>query len=68
MGVLFGHFFRSSISPAGRSLRRSTIIFGACSHGSAYAKQVGTMCVLSVPLLDQVQARQGGELEADGVN
>ena len=31
-GVSFWAFhFRSSISPAGRSLRRSTIIFGACS-------------------------------------
>ena len=27
-----------------------------CAHGHAYAKQVRIMCVLSVPLLDQVQA------------
>ena len=26
-----------------------------CAHGHAYAKQVRIMCVLSVPLLDQVQ-------------
>ena len=26
-----------------------------CAHGKAYAKQVRIMCVLSVPLLDQVQ-------------
>ena len=25
-----------------------------CAHGKAYAKQVRIMCVLSVPLLDQV--------------
>ena len=26
-----------------------------CAQGNAYAKQVRIMCVLSVPLLDQVQ-------------
>ena len=34
-----------------------------CAHGHAYAKQVRIMCVLSVPLLDQVQ---GGHVLADG--
>ena len=30
-----------------------------CAHGKAYAKQVRIMCVLSVPLLDQVQGILG---------
>ena len=36
----------------------SFLCFGIveCAHGHAYAKQVRIMCVLSVPLLDQVQA------------
>ena len=29
-----------------------------CAHGHTYAKQVRIMCVLSVPLLDQVQGVQ----------
>ena len=35
----------------------SFLCFGIveCAHGHAYAKQVRIMCVLSVPLLDQVQ-------------
>ena len=34
----------------------SFLCFGIveCAHGHAYAKQVRIMCVLSVPLLDQV--------------
>ena len=37
----------------------SFLCFGIveCAHGHAYAKQVRIMCVLSVPLLDQVQGR-----------
>ena len=30
-------------------------VIDECAHGHAYAKQVRIMCVLSVPLLDQVQ-------------
>ena len=35
----------------------SFLCFGIveCAHGHAYAKQVRIICVLSVPLLDQVQ-------------
>ena len=37
----------------------SFLCFGIveCAHGHAYAKQVRIMCVLSVPLLDQVSGR-----------
>ena len=36
----------------------SFLCFGIveCAHGHAYAKQVRIMCVLSVPLLDQVRS------------
>ena len=36
----------------------SFLCFGIvdCAYGHAYAKQARIMCVLSVPLLDQVQA------------
>ena len=39
----------------------SFLCFGIveCAHGHAYAKQVRIMCVLSVPLLDQVQGVLG---------
>ena len=39
----------------------SFLCFGIveCAHGHAYAKQVRMMCVLSVPLLDQVQGIVG---------
>ena len=42
----------------------SFLCFGIveCAHGHAYAKQVRIMCVLSVPLLDQV----GFEMDAYG--
>ena len=33
-----------------------------CAHGHAYAKQVRIMCVLSVPLLDQVQGHTKGDV------
>ena len=43
----------------------SFLCFGIveCAHGHAYAKQVRIMCVLSVPLLDQVQGFFGPILE-----
>ena len=43
----------------------SFLCFGIveCAHGHAYAKQVRIMCVLSVPLLDQVQGFSGPILE-----
>ena len=39
----------------------SFLCFGIveCAHGHAYAKQVRIMCVLSVPLLDQVWGETG---------
>ena len=47
----------------------SFLCFGIveCAHGHAYAKQVRIMCVLSVPLLDQVQGGLGPILEGKSV-
>ena len=45
----------------------SFLCFGIveCAHGHAYAKQVRIMCVLSVPLLDQVSGVLGAILEVN---
>ena len=48
----------------------SFLCFGIveCAHGHAYAKQVRMMCVLSVPLLDQVWGGNRCEMDPEAVN
>ena len=48
----------------------SFLCFGIveCAHGHAYAKQVRIMCVLSVPLLDQVWGGNRANYHPEALN